>query len=232
MQKRKQQGFSLVELMIVVVIIAVFSALAIPGITRVRYRNNLSEMLNEVQQIATEARALAMQTRRAVVLEVDPNVKAWVNLLPGSSCSTMGNIAQRCVFEADLATINYDLAGATMCTGNQLLLAGDPLTCSQSSNELVYTTRYALCYSGRGELFVRNSRDANTENCAATGAPSANQVWNAVCDQLATTTPNSDTLLSGVAIPFNRYPKRDCDQVAEDVQRVLFIPTRGAPYSK
>lgn len=231
MPKRKQQGFSLVELMVVVLIIAVFSALVIPSITGVRYRNNLSEMVNELQQIATETRALAMQTRRAAVLEIIPNTNAWVNLLPGSSCSGMDSITQRCIFEADLAKTTYVLADATMCNADQLLLAGNPLVCAQSGTQLLYTTGYALCYSGRGELFVRNSVDANTVSCDTPGPPSTNQPWAAVCDRLAAN-PTSGTLLSGVGIPFNRYPTRDCSEAPEDVQRMLFIPKSGAPYSK
>ncbi len=232
MQKRKQQGFSLIELMVVMLIIAVFSALAIPGITKVRYRNHLTEMVNELQQMATEARALAMQTRKAAVLEIVPNSRAWINLLPGSNCSDVRNIAQRCVFEADLANSNYVVADATMCSGEQLLLSGAPLTCGLSSVELDYESAYALCYSGRGELYVRNAADSNTVDCDATGPPSTNQVWNAVCDRTLTSQPTAGTLLSGVAIPFNRHPQRDCGQAAEDVQRVLFIPKSGAPYSK
>jgi Tfp pilus assembly protein FimT len=213
--------------MIVAVIIAVFSALAIPGITRVKYRNDLSEMINELQQMANETRALAMQTRKAVVLEVDPNVGAWVNLLPGSSCSDTSAIAQRCVLEADLDKNSYVLASATMCAADQLLLAGSPLACTVSSTQL--TAEYALCYSGRGELFVRDGADENTV-CGVATAPSA-ATWTAVCDRTATA-PTSGALLSGVAIPFNRYPSRDCTATADDVQRVLFIPKSGAPYSK
>jgi prepilin-type N-terminal cleavage/methylation domain-containing protein len=228
MPKRKEHGFSLVELMIVVAIIAVFSALAIPGITRVRYRNSLSEMVNEMQQLATETRALAMQTRRAAVLEINPNVAAWVNLLPSSSCADATAVAQRCIYEADLTNASYVSASATMCPANQLLLSGNPLTCAQSGAQL--TDQYALCYSGRGELYIRDEEDDNT-TCAATTAPSATVTWTPVCD-LVVADPTAGTLTSGVAIPFNRHQDRDCTEPADDVQRVLFVPKSGAPYSK
>ncbi|MCP4197501.1 MAG: type II secretion system protein [Proteobacteria bacterium] len=229
MPKRNEHGFTLVELMIVVVIIGVFSALAIPGITRVMYRNTLSEMVNEMQQLAIETRALAMQTRRAAVLEVDPNAGALVHLLPSSNCADATAVAQRCVYEADLTNASYVTASATMCPPNQLLLsAANPPVCSQSGTQP--TGPYALCYSGRGELYIRAGADANT-TCAATTAPSNTATWSPVCD-LVVEDPTAGTLTSGVAIPFNRYAARDCTETAEDVQRVLFVPKSGAPYSK
>jgi prepilin-type N-terminal cleavage/methylation domain-containing protein len=230
MPKRKERGFSLVELMVVVAIIAVFSALVIPGITRVRFRNNLSEMVNEMQQLATETRALAMQTRRAAVLEVNPNVAAWVNLLPSSNCADTTAVAQRCVFQADLTNISYVTAGATMCPPNQLLLAaGSPPVCEQSDDQP--SDQYALCYSGRGELYIRDGADDNTACDADDATPNATATWTPVCD-LVVANPTAGTLTSGVAIPFNRYQNRDCTGTADDVQRVLFVPKSGAPYSK
>jgi type IV pilus assembly protein PilA len=58
---RSKKGFTLVEIMIVVVIIGLLAAMAIPAFSKVRKNANAKAVLNDARQIASAAQQLLMQ---------------------------------------------------------------------------------------------------------------------------------------------------------------------------
>jgi prepilin-type N-terminal cleavage/methylation domain-containing protein len=71
---RKHAGFTLVEIMIVVAIIALLAAIAVPGFLRARKRSQASKILNDLRMIDAAVDQYAIETNRTTgntVLVVD-----------------------------------------------------------------------------------------------------------------------------------------------------------------
>src|ERR1700736_4143281 len=86
---KKRGGFTLVEIMIVVAIIALLAAIAVPGFLRARKRSQASRILNDLRMIDSAVDQYAIETNRKtgdVVAVVD-----WTNYLKkGSSLYNSG----------------------------------------------------------------------------------------------------------------------------------------------
>ena len=79
----KHAGFTLVEIMIVVAIIALLAAIAVPGFLRARKRSQASRILNDLRMIDSACDQYAIETNRtsgAVVAIAD-----WTNYLKKGS---------------------------------------------------------------------------------------------------------------------------------------------------
>src|SRR5246500_789170 len=79
----KRAGFTLVEIMIVVAIIALLAAIAVPGFLRARKRSQASKILNDLRMIDSAVDQYAIETNRAsgnAVLTAD-----WTNYLKKGS---------------------------------------------------------------------------------------------------------------------------------------------------
>jgi prepilin-type N-terminal cleavage/methylation domain-containing protein len=79
----KRAGFTLVEIMIVVAIIALLAAIAVPGFLRARKRSQASKILNDLRMIDGAVDQYAIETARAsgsVVAIAD-----WTNYLKKDS---------------------------------------------------------------------------------------------------------------------------------------------------
>jgi prepilin-type N-terminal cleavage/methylation domain-containing protein len=63
--RRKRAGFTLVEIMIVVAIIALLAAIAVPGFLRARKRSQASRILNDLRLIDAAVDQYAIETGRA-----------------------------------------------------------------------------------------------------------------------------------------------------------------------
>ena len=61
---RKHAGFTLVEIMIVVAIIALLAAIAVPGFLRARKRSQASKVLNDLRMIDAAVDQYAIETNR------------------------------------------------------------------------------------------------------------------------------------------------------------------------
>ena len=61
---RKHAGFTLVEIMIVVAIIALLAAIAVPGFLRARKRSKASKILNDLRMIDAAVDQYAIETNR------------------------------------------------------------------------------------------------------------------------------------------------------------------------
>ena len=241
----KAPGFSLLELMAVLVIIGIFSALAIPGIMEIRYRNALAESVERVRSAGAVTRDLAMQTRQAAVLEVTSS-GVWVNLLDGPSCED--GIEKRCTSNQGRASDGFiplydedslgEKSGTAVCGGVTLSPDSSANDACTQSPALVRADGFALCYSGIGELFYRLGADDGTL-CSATGAPSTDAVWQRACStqtSVSVTFSDGSTYAAqdGAVLVLNRYEDSPCvsENDALDTRRIVVFPTNGAPFSQ
>ena len=87
---KRRAGFTLVEIMIVVAIIALLAAIAVPGFLRARKRSQASRILNDLRMIDAAVDQYAIETNRStgnVVSTAD-----WTNYLKkGSSLYNSGS---------------------------------------------------------------------------------------------------------------------------------------------
>ena len=75
----KRGGFTLVEIMIVVAIIALLAAIAVPGFLRARKRSQASKILNDLRLIDAAVDQYAIETTKKSGDPVD--VTDWTNYL-------------------------------------------------------------------------------------------------------------------------------------------------------
>ena len=75
----KRAGFTLVEIMIVVAIIALLAAIAVPGFLRARKRSQASKILNDLRLIDAAVDQYAIENAKLTGASV--NVTDWTNYL-------------------------------------------------------------------------------------------------------------------------------------------------------
>src|SRR4051812_13865 len=84
-----RRGFTLVEIMIVVAIIALLAAIAVPGFLRARKRAQATKILNDLRLIDSAIDQYAIETNKSTGSAVD--VTDWTNYLKkGSVLYTTG----------------------------------------------------------------------------------------------------------------------------------------------
>ena len=69
---KRRGGFTLVEIMIVVAIIALLAAIAVPGFLRARKRSQASRILNDLRLIDSAVDQYAIETNKASGATVGP----------------------------------------------------------------------------------------------------------------------------------------------------------------
>ena len=80
---RKHAGFTLVEIMIVVAIIALLAAIAVPGFLRARKRSQASKILNDLRMIDAAVDQYAIETNRTTGNTVA--ITDWTNYVKKNS---------------------------------------------------------------------------------------------------------------------------------------------------
>jgi prepilin-type N-terminal cleavage/methylation domain-containing protein len=87
---KRRGGFTLVEIMIVVAIIALLAAIAVPGFLRARKRSQASRIINDLRLIDSAVDQYAIETNKK---SNDPvAVTDWTNYLKkGTNLFTTGN---------------------------------------------------------------------------------------------------------------------------------------------
>ena len=80
---KRRGGFTLVEIMIVVAIIALLAAIAVPGFLRARKRSQASRILNDLRMIDAAVDQYAIETNRSTNYVV--GVADWTNYLKKGS---------------------------------------------------------------------------------------------------------------------------------------------------
>src|SRR3954465_14484139 len=79
----KRGGFTLVEIMIVVAIIALLAAIAVPGFLRARQRPQASKILNDLRMIDSAIDQYAIETSKSTGATVD--ITDWTNYVKKDS---------------------------------------------------------------------------------------------------------------------------------------------------
>jgi prepilin-type N-terminal cleavage/methylation domain-containing protein len=79
----KRAAFTLVEIMIVVAIIALLAAIAVPGFLRARKRSQASKVLNDLRMIDAAVDQYAIETSKSTGSTV--NVADWTNYVKKDS---------------------------------------------------------------------------------------------------------------------------------------------------
>ncbi len=74
---RKRAGFTLVEIMIVVAVIALLAAIAVPGFLRSRKRSQAAKILNDLRMIDSAIDQYAIETSK--VSSAPVNTTDWTN---------------------------------------------------------------------------------------------------------------------------------------------------------
>jgi prepilin-type N-terminal cleavage/methylation domain-containing protein len=77
--KSRRAGFTLVEIMIVVAIIALLAAIAVPGFLRARKRSQASRIINDLRLIDSAVDQYAIETNKSTGNAV--SVTDWTNYL-------------------------------------------------------------------------------------------------------------------------------------------------------
>ena len=80
---KRRGGFTLVEIMIVVAIIALLAAIAVPGFLRARKRSQASRILNDLRLIDSAVDQYAIETNKASGAVVA--ITDWTNYLKKNS---------------------------------------------------------------------------------------------------------------------------------------------------
>jgi prepilin-type N-terminal cleavage/methylation domain-containing protein len=80
---KRHGGFTLVEIMIVVAIIALLAAIAVPGFLRARKRSQASRILNDLRLIDSAVDQYAIETNKASGVAV--NITDWTNYMKKGS---------------------------------------------------------------------------------------------------------------------------------------------------
>ena len=81
--RKDRKGFTLVEIMIVVAIIALLAAIAVPGFLRARKRAQASRILNDLRLIDSAVDQYAIETNKSTGATV--NTADWTNYLKKNS---------------------------------------------------------------------------------------------------------------------------------------------------
>src|SRR5438128_2460079 len=79
----QNHAFTLVEIMIVVAIIALLAAIAVPGFLRARKRSQASRIINDLRMIDSAVDQYAIETNKTTGASV--NVSDWTNYLKKNS---------------------------------------------------------------------------------------------------------------------------------------------------
>ena len=120
---RKHAGFTLVEIMIVVAIIALLAAIAVPGFLRARKRSQASKILNDLRMIDAAVDQYAIETNRTtnfVVLVAD-----WTkyvkkdSILYNTGANLFGTAYGDQIVDTipHVATVDYDVLSDVASTG-------------------------------------------------------------------------------------------------------------------
>ena len=146
---RKQKGFSLIELLIVVAIILIIAAIAIPNLLRARMAANESSAASSIRTVNT-AEVTYYSTYPAT------GYAALLTNLGGGASPCIPAVANACLIDNNLATngggagkSGYNFAAVAAATGGGVLLSqyaanGAPIVFQQTGTRAFCSTEDAV----------------------------------------------------------------------------------------
>jgi type IV pilus assembly protein PilA len=139
---RKQKGFSLIELLIVVAIILIIAAIAIPNLLRSRMAANEASAVGSLRTINTSNVTYASTYGIGFA-------GALTDLGDGGACPTPPTSTQACLIDTTLATAPHQksgykftytaTAGTASAPNNTYKLNGDPVAAGSSGQSAFFT---------------------------------------------------------------------------------------------
>jgi len=154
---RKQHGFSLIELLIVVAIILIIASIAIPNLLRSRIAANEASAVGSLRTINTAEITYASPYPT-------PGYSADLNSLAGSSCATPTSAAA-CLIDATLAAATSSTSPGksgyyfTYTASSTLgyTLTGQPHHAGSTGNKFFYTDGTAVIHYNPGSAATSSS---------------------------------------------------------------------------
>jgi len=147
---KKSQGFTLIELMIVVAIIGILAAIAIPNFLRYQLRSKLSELKTNVEAIY-KSEASLQQSERVLCAGAPTGAYAQLGPVPAAAPSAQKNVW----LAADIAlasAIDWLVQGATYGQ-YQTATAGVPVTgAATCAAPVIGAFGYALSISAVSDI--------------------------------------------------------------------------------
>jgi len=181
--KKNISGFTIIELMIVVIMIGVFAAIAADFVGESKSNDLLTKAADNIQGIAGRGRSQVMQDHRAYVFEYRAVMNRislfWVNALVDGMC--WSSIETHCIERYD----NLASAPAYLETDVRVsAIKGYAIDRTSGACQKLQppVINGALCFSGSGELYYRPA-DEQSAPCSSadTAVHSDETVWRKVC---------------------------------------------------
>jgi len=156
---RKQKGFSLIELLIVVAIILIIAAIAIPNLLRARIAANESSAVSSVRTVNTAQ--ITFNSSYSTV-----GFASALSNLGGTSCAPP-NATSACLIDTQLASgsksgYSFSLGGASGTPNATYQMFASPIQANQSG------VRYFCSFA---DAVVRVNPSASISTCDYTQAP-------------------------------------------------------------
>ncbi len=209
------QGYTLIELMLVVILIGIFAGLAADMVGDSKANDLLTKAADNIQGIASRGRSQVLQDHRAYVFEFrasqnDPD-QFWVNALVDGSCWSA--IATHCIesFFNIKDSPAYQQAHIRVARLSGYRKANLPNSNCGSFNP---PSIGAICFSGSGDTYFRPANEANADCSSLSGTVSTGESgWVRVCG-------------GGIRFHLNRFNGSQ----AVGVERVVLFPPFDLPY--